>query len=93
MTRKRINLVGKKFGKLTVLAEKRVRVSGSMRKIVLVRCGCGLEYSRPAANLKNTKQCKVCSDRALKQKRKEQHNEVMGRKDPFDERPSKRRKR
>ena len=42
----RIEMVGKKYGHLTVIAEagmKRYRTS-TPRRLVLVRCDCGVEY-------------------------------------------------
>ena len=73
MTRSdRIDMVGKKYGHLTVIAEagmKRYRTS-TPRRLVLVRCDCGAEYvvraetvRRGAGSSSAVNACQSCATR------------------------------
>lgn len=75
MTRSdRIEMVGKKYGHLTVIAEagmKRYRTS-SPRRLVLVRCDCGAEHvvraetvRRGAGNSRAVNACQSCASKSF----------------------------
>ena len=76
------NLIGQKFGKLTVLYRDEDRVSASGKKSVIwhCKCDCGNEVNVKAANLKrgSTKSC-GCSQGFIQRSFKDRSGERYGR--------------
>lgn len=63
-----INYVGKKLGKLTILAElpSHITPNGSRQRIVKVHCDCGNEYTTRLTTAKKTKMCTKCKKRSYR---------------------------